>query len=786
MDETFNPSAVVWLETPATVWTEGLPVGNGRMGGVVYGGPALDTIAFNEDSLWTGQPHDSANPTAHEVLNDLRQLLREGRQTEAHALGNERFMSKPSGQQAYQPFGEIRIQFDGHAEATGYRRSLDICNALAGVCYRVNGVRYRREVFASEPAQAIVVHLTAEGGTLDFSVILKTAHTNHVVTVESDTLILRGRVNDYPKDKQRGETPYPASGIEFEARLKVIAVDGELLTGNGAIQVRKATEATLLLVAATNFINYQNISADPARRCAAHLQRLAGRNYTDLKASHIADHRELFDRVSMDLGLSEKSFRPTDQRVATFREDADPNLVALLFQYGRYLLIASSRPGTQPANLQGIWNDQLMPPWDSKYTTNINVEMNYWPAEVTNLSELSQPLIQMVRELSESGRAVASAHYNLPGWVTHHNTDLWRGAAPINNADHGIWVTGGAWLCQHLWWHYEFNGDHRFLEQTAYPILREASRFFAEYLVPAADGSGWLISGPSNSPENGGLVMGPTMDHQIIRNLFGMTIEAEGVLGVDAEFVRELEAKKERIAPNQIGRHGQLQEWLEDIGDPTNAHRHISHLWGLFPGDEIHPLTTPSLAAASKVTLEQRGTAGDGGRMGWSAAWKLNFCARLLEAEAAFSILTELVSPAMTDSTRDPARRRLHMNLFDANPPYQIEQNFGFTSGVAEMLLQSHLRTPEGHYYQDVLPALPQALSEGEVTGLKGRGGFEFHLVWSGGTLVSIRVKSNSGNPLHLRYRGWSLSIETESGGTYDFSVMDFMTEGNASQESGQ
>jgi alpha-L-fucosidase 2 len=770
-----NPSEIIWFEQPARAWTEGLPVGNGRLGGVVHGGTARESIPFNEDTLWTGQPHDYAHDGAHEALDDLRRLLRDGKQTEAHALANERFMSKPFGQQAYQPFGEIRLQFPGHERASGYWRSLDIGNALAVVRYEVGEASYRREIFASEPDQALIVHLTAEGGTLDFSVSLGAAHEKHTVTVEGDEIVLRGSVNDYPKAEERGRTPYPQSALNFEARLKVIPADGRLIADAEAIQVEGATEVTLQLVGATNFINFQDISADPARRCAEHLKALTGRSYGELKAAHTEDYHGLYGRVSMDLGQSELSFRPTDQRVATFPADADPNLVALVFQYGRYLLIASSRPGTQPANLQGIWNDQLLPPWDSKYTTNINVEMNYWPAEVTNLPELAQPLIQMVRDLSDSGRSVARAHYDLPGWVTHHNTDLWRGAAPINNSDHGIWPTGGAWLCQHLWWHYQFNGDQQFLEATVYPILKEASRFFAGYLVTAPDFDDWLISGPSNSPETGGLVMGPTMDHQIIRSLFSHTIEAARLLDVDSDFARELEAKHARIAPNQIGQYGQLQEWLEDRDDPRNTHRHISHLWGLFPGNEIHLRTAPKLAEASRVTLEHRGKRGDGWRMGWSAAWKINFLARLLDGDAAFLILKELISPAINDSKKDSSRQRLHMNIFDANPPFQIEENFGATSGIAELLLQSHLRTPDGAYYQDILPALPSALPKGDVSGLKGRGGFEFHMVWSAGQLTSLEVTSLLGNPLHIRYRGGAAVTETKAGLTYAFTAADFI-----------
>jgi len=475
-------------------------------------------------------------------------------------------------------------------------------------------------------------------------------------------------------------------------------------------------------------------------------------------------------RVSLDLGESEISYRPTNERLISFSQDEDPSLVSLLFQYGRYLLIASSRQGTQPANLQGIWNDRLSPPWDSKYTININTEMNYWPAEITNLSELSDPLISMVEELSRTGRNVAKEHYNMAGWVAHHNTDIWRGAAPINNANHGIWVVGGAWLSQHLWWHFQFNGDRDYLKLRAYPVLKEASKFFLEYLVPDPENSRWLVSGPSNSPEIGGLVMAPAMDHQIIRNLFGNTAEAARVLGVDARFAELLLEKRDSIAPNLIGQHGQLQEWLIDNDDPESQHRHVSHLWGLHPGNEIHPLTTPDLAEACKVTLSNRG---DGGT-GWSRAWKINFWARLLDGDHSFMLLRNLMVPSISQDVEMRDRGGLYMNLFDAHPPFQIDGNFGATSGITEMLLQSHLRDEAGDYFQDILPALPSALLSGKVEGIKGRGAFEFSISWQNEVLVSVDVISLQGNRLNLRYKGKSISMGTNQGESYTFLLADF------------
>ena len=564
--------------------------------------------------------------------------------------------------------------------------------------------------------------------------------------------------------------PYPESKVTFEARLKVVNDGGELIKNGNSIQIKNAKSATLFLVAATSFVSYNDISANPSVKCDKYLKDLNGKSYTTLKSDHIKDYQKLYSRVELFLGSSDISGRPTNERINSFKQDEDPALVALLYQFGRYLLISSSRPGTQPANLQGIWNDKMAPPWDSKYTININTEMNYWPAEMTNLAECTEPLIKMVTELSETGKNVAKEHYNMDGWVAHHNTDLWRGAAPINNANHGLWVVGGAWLCQHLWWHYQFTGDKEYLKNKAYPILKEASRFFTQYLVADPKKPEWLVSGPSNSPEIGGLVMAPTMDHQIIRNLFANTIEAAEILGIDADFVKTLKEKRAKIAPNQIGKFGQLQEWLEDKDDPKNEHRHVSHLWGLHPGDEIHPLTTPELAEACKVTLSHRG---DGGA-GWSRAWKINFWARLLDGDHAFLLLKNLILPSIVQDRYTPDGGGLYMNLFDACPPFQIDGNFGATSGITEMLLQSHLRDNNGDFYQDILPALPSELANGKISGIKGRGGFEISIKWENKKLVTVEAKSLLGNNLNMRYSGKLIKQTTSPGKIYSFHAEDF------------
>lgn len=771
-EKEINPSLDLWYNQPAKAWTDALPLGNGRIGAMIYGGTEKEQIQFNEETLWTGQPHDYAHPGAAAQLGKLRQLLWDGKQNEAHKLGNELFMSQPLGQQAYQPFGDIHLEFEGHENAVNYQRRLNLEDAISSVLYELDGVKFKREVFASAPSQALILRLSAsKKGVLNFNVSLSSPHSRHSVRIENDVLILTGVANDYQRDKEKPGFPYPESKLGFEARLKIVNEGGSLVQTENSIKVTNANKVTLQLVAATSFVNYSDISGNPEERCKSYLVGLEGKSYETIKQEHIADYQNYFKRVAIDLGKSENSQRPTNERLATFRVDEDPSMVALLYQYGRYLLISSSRPGTQPANLQGIWNDKLAPPWDSKYTININTEMNYWPAEMTNLSECTEPLINMVKDLAVTGQNTAKEQYSMNGWVTHHNTDLWRGAAPINNSNHGIWPTGGAWLSQHLWWHYQFNGDKEYLKNDVYPLLKEASRFFTEYLVPDPKNPEWLVSGPSNSPENGGLVMAPTMDHQIIRELFANTIEAAKILGVDEEFAGLLAEKRAKIAPNQIGQHGQLQEWLDDLDDPKNEHRHVSHLWGLHPGSEIHPLTTPELAEACRITLSHRG---DGGT-GWSRAWKINFWARLLDGDHSFLLLKNLMVPSITQETDMRDRGGLYNNLFDAHPPFQIDGNFGATSGITEMLLQSHLRDENGAFYQDILPALPTALSSGKISGIKGKGGFELSIQWENGKLVSVDVKSLLGNPLNVRYSGKTISTETKAGETYSFSSDRFL-----------
>ena len=770
-EKELNPSLNLWYDKPASAWTEALPVGNGRLAAMVYGGTENETIQFNEETLWSGQPHDYSHPGAYQYLDKIRQLLWAGKQDEATKLGNEQFMSNPFGQQCYEPFGNILINFPGHENVINYKRKLDLEDAVSTVLYEVEGVKFKRELFSSAPNQSIVLRLeSSKKGSINFTVGMDSPHEKYSVSVNGDQVILKGKANNYPKELDFIGNPYPESLLAFESRLKIVNEGGGIVQNENSIKVTNANKVTIFLVAATSFVNYKDISANPSERCDNYLAKLNGKSFETLKSEHIADYQKLFNRVALDLGSSEISKRPTNERLISFKTDEDPSLVALLYQYGRYLLISSSRPGSQPANLQGKWNDKLAPPWDSKYTININTEMNYWPAEITNLAECTEPLIKMVEELAETGKNVAKEHYNMDGWVTHHNTDLWRGAAPINNANHGLWPSGGSWLSQHIWWHYQFNGDMEYLKNTAYPILKEASRFFSEYLVPDPKHPEWLVSGPSNSPELGGLVMAPTMDHQIIRELLANTIEAAKILNVDSEFAEMLKEKRAKIAPNQIGQYGQLQEWLVDNDDPKDQHRHVSHLWGLHPGSEIHPLTTPDLAEACKVTLSQRG---DGGT-GWSRAWKINFWARLLDGDHSFLLLKNLMVPSISLETDMKDKGGLYYNLFDAHPPFQIDGNFGATSGITEMLLQSHLRDENGIFYQDVLPALPSALANGKISGIKGRGGFEFSISWENSKLVSVDVKSLLGNKLNLRYSGKLIAQETTAGESYNFTKESF------------
>lgn len=909
----------LWYNKPATRWTDALPIGNGRLGAMVFGDPHNEHIQFNEETLWTGGPRDYNRAGAARYLPEIRQLLFDNKQREAEALAEEHFMGRkynedgyetqkdawfrsirqdlslltesipdgrwqsmnlpttagweaagldgvdgavwfrisfdvnaamagkdlvvslgrirdidftyfngtligntegtdsrtytiparllragrndlavqvinyydkggftggrrdepaftiypreggpdqgmvipvawyykiqdarppvfPRYQADYQPFGDVWLTFPNTGDVTAYRRGLDLKSAIAYVHYTAGGVNYTREYFASAPHQAIVMHLAADKtGSITVNAALKSPHIlSSVKKLDSHTLTLSVQVRN--------------GVLKGESCLRVVSKNGTVEVTDNGISIRGSDEVTCYLTAATTFRNYHDVTADAAAASRKALAKSRGKSYNAVKTAHTREYTGYFNTFALNLGTTASNDLPTDERIRLFNSKPDPSLLTLFVQYGRYLLIASSRPGTGAANLQGIWNDLLTPPWGSKYTTNINAEMNYWPAEVLNLSACHEPFFRLIEEVATAGTATAKAHYDAPGWVLHHNTDLWRGTAPINAANHGIWVTGGAWLSNHLWEHYLFTQDKTFLRKRGYPIMKRAAEFFVHTLVKDPI-TGLLISTPSNSPEQGGLVAGPTMDHQLIRDLFKNCIAASEALGIDQTFRQTLQEKYARIAPNQVGHHGQLQEWLTDTDDPANQHRHVSHLWGVYPGTDITWDTSPDLMRAARQSLLYRG---DGGT-GWSIAWKINLWARFKDGDHALRMVSTLLSPAERETGKEAGG--VYRNLFDAHPPFQIDGNFGGAAGIAEMLVQSHST------YIDLLPALPSSLPQGEVRGLRARGGFELSVRWQNGTLLDVTVLSLTGNACVLRYGDKEVRITTRKGKSYTFNA---------------
>ncbi|MCU7552006.1 glycoside hydrolase N-terminal domain-containing protein [Chitinophagaceae bacterium LB-8] len=908
----------LWYRNPAQKWTDALPIGNGRLGGMIYGGTEEEHIQFNEETLWTGGPRDYHREGASHYLQAIRNLLAEAKQTEAEALAEQHFMGRKSNEEgyeslknswfqsvrkdtaasafsfdeknwkeiqlpaaegwetvglegedgaiwlrnsfdlpkewegkslvvelgrirdldftyvngkaigssegitknrrylipasvlrkgknvisiqvinwydkggligiknfsrglvvrlenediskgisldstwkywiqnntppvypqyeaSYQPFGDLFVQFKHSGKESNYSRELDISNAVAKTTYTVNGVTYTREYLASVPHQAIVMRITAnKKGSIHLYAFLKSPHKGFTTQrIDDQTIRIDFKVRN--------------GVLRGASYLRVIAINGKETVSNKGINLENADEAIFYLTAATSFKSFKDVSGNPDISSKQPLLLLnKSTNYTAIRAAHQKDYHQLFNKFSINFGRSSNESLPTDERILKFSPESDPSLLTLYMQYARYLLISSSRVGTQPANLQGIWNNLLTPPWGSKYTTNINLQMNYWPAEILNLSSCTEPLFRLIEEASKSGKETAKAHYNASGWVLHHNTDIWRGTAPINASNHGIWVTGAAWLCQHIWEHYQFTQDKNFLQQQ-YPIMKNAAVFFIDFLVKDPK-TGWLISTPSNSPEHGGLVAGPAMDHQIIRELFNNCILASQVLQTDEAFRKQLLDKVNQIAPNQIGRYGQLQEWLEDKDDTTDTHRHVSHLWGVYPGRDITWDDSIPMMKAARQSLLYRGDEGTG----WSLAWKVNLWARFKDGNHALQIIKGLLSPA--EGASGSERGGVYHNLFDAHPPFQIDGNFGGAAGIGEMLLQSHAG------YIDLLPALPVALAEGAIKGLCARNGFEVAMSWKAGQLSKVEVLSKNGNECILRYHDREVKFSTQKGKVYRF-----------------
>ena len=740
----FDPSKLVWYKAPATVWEEALPVGNGRLGAMVFGKNGEERIQLNEETYWSGGPYSTVVKGGYKVLPEIQRNIFEGNPITAHKLFGRYLMGYPVEQQKYQAFANLILSFKNEKEVTDYKRWLDLGTGINAVQYKVNGVTYNREVFSSAPDQVIAVRLTADKpGSISFTAELRGerngAHSNYATDyfrmdgAGIDELVLTGKSADYMGIEGK---------LRYEARLKAVPDGGIMKVNDAELIIENANSVTLFFVAATNFINYKDVSGDYHAKVEKYLTGIAGKSYGNIRESAVKDYKSLFDRVTLQLPSTQNSFLPTDERLKKFPNESDPQVASLCYQFGRYLLISSSRQGTQPANLQGIWNKDMNPSWDSKYTTNINTEMNYWPAEAANLSELTEPLVKMVKELTDQGGQVAKEHYGARGWVLHQNTDIWRVAAPMDGPTWGTFTVGGAWLTTHLWEHYLFTLNKDYLLDI-YPVIKGSVEFFMYFLVEHPNGK-WLITNPSTSPENPPkgpgdkyffdevtsmyyfttICAGSSMDMQILTDLFGYYIEASKILGVDHEFAAKVTKARSRLVPPQIGSNGSLQEWADDLAQMEDKHRHFSHLYGLYPGNVISAKRTPELVDPVKKVLEQRG---DGGT-GFSRAWKMSLWARLYDGNKANNIFKGYI--------KDQCYPSLFAKCFT---PLQVDGSFGVTAGISEMLIQSHEETIE------LIPALPDEWSAGSFSGVCARGAFELKFSWKNKLLTEAEVLSKAG-----------------------------------------